>query len=71
MVFLDISMPEHNGIEVLEYLLKKDTDANIIMFSGNKRTDVVNAAVKRGAKGYVVKPFKQETLMQYARKFAG
>lgn len=70
LVFLDINMPDMDGITLLERLMQYDSEAVIVMFSGNKSSDMVARALQKGAKGYVVKPFTPDALLKYARKFA-
>lgn len=68
MVFLDINLPDMGGIDILRNIMKMDTDAHVVMLSGNGHADNVVAAVQSGAKGFVGKPFAREKIHQCIRK---
>lgn len=65
VVFLDIDLPDVNGHEILQAILKLDKSAYIIMLSGNSDQDNVVKAIQAGAKGFVAKPFLKERLYKY------
>jgi len=69
VTFLDINLPDKNGIDILETLKGYDPEGNIVMFSSEKNREIVTKALGMGACGYVVKPFTSQTLYKYARKF--
>ena len=52
---LDISMPVVNGIEAAAKLKERGTTAKIIFLTIHEDMDFVQAALKTGASGYVVK----------------
>jgi len=58
MILLDIDMPEMNGFEVLEALLKDEElrDLPVIMTSASDDLDRVVKCVEMGAEDYLVKP---------------
>jgi class 3 adenylate cyclase len=58
VLLLDIDMPEMNGFEVLEALLKDDTlrDLPVIMTSASDELDRVVKCIEMGAEDYLVKP---------------
>ena len=62
IVTLDITMPEMNGLEALIAIRKADPGAKVIMVSALGQESMVRDAVMAGAKGFVVKPFKEETI---------
>ena len=65
IIFLDIDLPDINGHEILESILKIDPSAYIVMLSGNSDQDNVIRAIKEGAKGFVTKPFVKDRLYKY------
>jgi DNA-binding NarL/FixJ family response regulator len=52
---LDISMPILNGIDVADQLRQDGSTARIIFLTIHEDPDFVQAALKTGASGYVVK----------------
>src|SRR4051812_10605815 len=52
---LDIKMPGMDGIELLNYIKKKDPTISVIMISGHADTPVVVKAVQGGADDFLVK----------------
>jgi len=58
VLLLDIDMPEMNGFEVLEALLKDDDlrDLPVIMTSASDELDRVVKCIEMGAEDYLVKP---------------
>ena len=57
---LDIKMPGMDGIELLNYIKKKDPTISVIMISGHADTPMVVQAVQGGADDFLVKPFDVE-----------
>jgi two-component system chemotaxis response regulator CheY len=60
LVFLDIRMPGKDGLQALEEMLSINSSAFIIIDSAESTADNVRAALKAGAKGFMVKPFNTE-----------
>jgi DNA-binding NtrC family response regulator len=56
IVFCDIKMPQMDGIEVLETLVKEEIDVPIIMISGHGTIDTAVDAIKKGAFDFIEKP---------------
>lgn len=69
IVTMDITMPEMEGIEALEQILKIDPGANVIMISSLGQETKVRQAIILGAKGFIVKPFKEDYLVKALSKF--
>jgi two-component system response regulator AtoC len=57
---LDIKMPGMDGIELLNYVKKKDPTISVVMISGHADTPIVVQAVQGGADDFMVKPFDVE-----------
>jgi len=68
IVTLDLSMPEMDGLVVLEQMLKIKKDTKIVVISA--MTDKASGlrALKMGAKGFVAKPFSAEKLRESLQK---
>lgn len=58
VVTMDISMPVMDGIEAVNQIVQSYPDANIIMISALNQKEMVFRAIERGAKYYIIKPFK-------------
>ena len=64
LVFLDITMPERSGLEVLDDILTEDPEARVLMCSAIGQGSVIARAIQRGARDFIVKPFKEEALLK-------
>ena len=67
LVLLDISMPGMGGFHCLEKLLEIDSEVKVIMASGYFPAGLKNDPVKKGARGFLNKPFKVEALLAEIR----
>jgi DNA-binding NarL/FixJ family response regulator len=56
-ILLDEHVTDASGIDSIAKLKKKFTDANIILFTGDKSPDLVLKALENGACGFLYKPF--------------
>lgn len=63
VVTMDITMPEMDGLTSLKKILELDPGANIIMISAMGQESMVREAVLSGAKGFIVKPFKEDVIV--------
>lgn len=63
IVTMDITMPEMDGLTALKTIRMMDPNASVVMLSAMGQQAMVKDAVILGAKGFVVKPFKEETVM--------
>ena len=64
LVFLDITMPERSGLEVLDDILTDDPEARVLMCSAIGQESVIARAIQRVAMDFIVKPFKEEALLK-------
>lgn len=64
IVTMDITMPKMTGIEALKGILKKDSKAKIVMMTAMGQEAMVKDAVISGAKGFIIKPFKEVHVVQ-------
>lgn len=64
LVTMDITMPEMDGIESVKEIRKLDPNAKIIMCSAMGQQSMVMEAIQAGAKDFIVKPFKQDRILQ-------
>ncbi|MDR3597573.1 response regulator [Clostridium sp.] len=69
IVTMDITMPDMDGIDALNEIIKFDSNAKVIMLSAMGQEMKIREAVMQGAKGFIVKPFKEEYLVKALSKF--
>jgi len=58
LVTLDILMPAKDGLETLRSIMNEDPKAKVIMVTALGMEEKRQEARKRGASGYITKPFK-------------
>ncbi|MBP2630750.1 MAG: response regulator [Firmicutes bacterium] len=68
---LDITMPNMDGIETLKAIRKLDPSAVVIMVSALGQERYIKDAILNGAKYFLVKPFKEENVIETLRKIVG
>ncbi len=68
LVIMDITMPNLNGIQALEKIKSIDPAAKVVMCSAMGQESMVMEAIKLGALDFIVKPFKQERIIQTVTK---
>jgi len=61
-------MPEMNGLQVLEEILKLKSDARVLVVTAITEKSVAIQALQKGAKGFLNKPFTAETLKEAIQK---
>ncbi|MCB1590911.1 MAG: response regulator [Alphaproteobacteria bacterium] len=71
LVFLDIDLPDGSGYAVLDWVMRNDPGACVVMFSSNNNLDNITGAFEEGASGFIAKPFLKENLLHYIHKHAG
>ena len=68
IVTLDITMPEMDGLQALRVIKKLDPAASIVMVSALGQEARMKEAIIYGAKGFIVKPFKEEIIVSALSK---
>ncbi|MBC3797706.1 response regulator [Acetobacterium tundrae] len=69
LVTLDITMPEMNGLECMKEIKKMDFVPTVIMVSALGQEKHVQQAILNGAKGFIVKPYKNESVIKNLNKY--
>ncbi len=65
MVTMDITMPDMDGIEATKRIIGQHRNALIVMITAHGQEQMVMDAIEAGAKGYVLKPVKQDKLGEH------
>ena len=64
IVFLDVMMPEMDGLEALLAIRKQHPEISVIMITGNPSVDNVKESIEGGAQGFIVKPFNSAKVLE-------
>ena len=64
IVTLDLTMPGMSGYETLTKILEKNNRAIVIILTANDEDVALQECMKRGAAGYINKPFKPSELVE-------
>ncbi len=67
LVLLDAMMPGVGGLEFLDRAQERDSDIICIMITGYATVDLAAQAMKRGAQGFLPKPFNSDELLAAVR----
>ena len=67
-VLMDITMPEMDGLEALKEIRQIDPSARVAMVTAMGQQAMVMAALKAGAKDFVLKPFQPDRILATLHK---
>ena len=70
VILLDVMMPDLNGIEAAKQILEIQADAKIVMLTMLEDDDSLFAAMRAGARGYVLKGANKAEVLQTLRAVA-
>ena len=70
LVICDVNMPRMNGLDMLESLKQEiaDRQLSVVMLTTEGQPEAMARAKKSGAKGWIVKPFKEHLLLGAVQK---
>ncbi len=68
LVTMDIVMPKRSGIDAVKGIIAKAPDACVVMCSALGQEALVTEALQAGAKDFIVKPFKPDSVLSTLRK---
>jgi len=71
LVLMDITMPIMDGIAAVAEIKKIDSNANVVMCSALGQQNTVMAAIKAGAKDFIVKPYQPDKIIASVKRFVG
>ena len=68
LVTLDIVMMGEGGLQAAKGIISKDSNAKVLMVSAMGQQALVVEAIQAGAKGFLVKPFEPEQLVEEVKR---
>lgn len=68
IVTMDITMPEMDGLEALRNIRAKVPAASVVMVTAMGQEKMILDAVTSGAKGFLVKPFNEQKVIETLQK---
>jgi len=71
LVTMDITMPILNGVEALKRIRELDPNAQVLMVSAMGQKNMVMQALREGARGFLVKPFEKDKVLQAVAEVLG
>lgn len=71
LVLMDITMPQMEGIEAAEKIVRAHPEARIVMVSSVGYQENIVAALQKGARHFVQKPVKPEVLYDVVKYVLG
>ncbi|MFW5787468.1 MAG: response regulator [Halanaerobiales bacterium] len=70
IVTMDITMPVMDGLEAIKAIKDIDPEAKIVVCSAMGQQKMVIKAIELGAKDFIVKPFKEDRVVNAIQKMA-
>lgn len=67
IAFLDLTLPDGHGFEVLEHIQQNGIDIAVAVTSAKKDPDSIIKSFKMGAVDYLIKPISEEVLLSTVR----
>jgi len=68
LVTMDIVMPKRSGIDAVKGILAQDPGARVVMCSALGQESLVMEALQAGARDFIVKPFKPDSVIATLEK---
>jgi len=69
LVFLDIEMPEMDGLGVLDEMQQRSLHIPVIVITGHSTMDNAIQAIRSGAKEFITKPFDLNKIRAFAKRY--
>jgi DNA-binding NtrC family response regulator len=64
LLLIDVKMPVHDGMYLMQKIKEKDLDLKIIVMSGYPTGETIEKAARLGAATFIAKPFTPEELLE-------
>lgn len=68
LVFMDITMPEQDGVSALKEIKKADPSARVVMCASLGQQSLVMEAMLSGAAEFIIKPVSGARLLEIAKQ---
>jgi DNA-binding NtrC family response regulator len=68
LLLIDVKMPGHDGMYLIEEVKKQWSGKPIIVMSGYYTADTIHEAIRMGAATFITKPFEPEELISTIRQ---
>jgi DNA-binding NtrC family response regulator len=68
LIFLDVAMPEIDGIETLKRLKALSEPTDVVMISAPDRAQMAVKSIKLGAYDYITKPFEPDDILSAVKR---
>lgn len=68
LIMIDLAMPEIDGLQLLELIRLRDISVPVLIISGIASVDQIAYAMRLGARGLLIKPFRAQELADIARE---
>lgn len=69
VLFLDIEMPEMNGLDTLKAIREINPDAFVAIVSGETSITNIQKSLALGAQGFIVKPYSPSRIKEVLDKY--
>ena len=70
VILLDLRMPDVNGLEILEQFMAQKNPAPVVMLTTSSAQEDLAEALRKGAKGYLLKDMEPDELVAALRDIA-
>jgi DNA-binding NarL/FixJ family response regulator len=70
VIVMDLRMPQMDGIEATEEIMRRVPDAKVLIFTAYSERSLLGRGLESGAKGYILKEAPHQTLVRAIEKIA-
>jgi DNA-binding NtrC family response regulator len=68
LLLIDVKMPEHDGMYLMQEVKKEWPDLPVIVMSGYPTPETIAKSAERGSATFIAKPFTPDELLETVRK---
>lgn len=68
LIFLDVHLPDMDGVSLLQLLRERSPDTDVVMLSGATEVATAVKAMRRGAVNWLAKPVDMDALLEECRR---